>query len=38
MDRNRTLAQNLALLFGVIFLLVGILGFIEAATTRTSSR
>lgn len=33
MDRNRTLAQNLALLFGVIFLLVGILGFIPGITT-----
>jgi hypothetical protein len=33
MDRNRTLAQNLALLFGVVFLLVGILGFIPGITT-----
>jgi hypothetical protein len=33
MDRDRTLAQNLALLFGVVFLLVGILGFIPGITT-----
>lgn len=33
MDRNRTLAQNLALLFGVVFLVVGILGFIPGITT-----
>jgi hypothetical protein len=30
---NRTLAQNLALLFGVVFLVVGILGFIPGITT-----
>jgi hypothetical protein len=33
MDRDRTLAQNLALLFGVVFLVVGILGFIPGITT-----
>jgi hypothetical protein len=33
MDPNRTLAQNLALLFGIVFLLVGILGFIPGITT-----
>jgi Domain of unknown function (DUF4383) len=33
MDRNRTLAQNLALLLGVVFLVVGILGFIPGITT-----
>jgi uncharacterized protein DUF4383 len=33
MDPNRTLAQTLALLFGVVFLLVGILGFIPGITT-----
>ena len=33
MDPNRTLAQNLALLFGIVFLLVGILGFIPGVTT-----
>jgi hypothetical protein len=33
MDRDRTLAQNLALLFGVVFLIVGILGFIPGITT-----
>jgi Domain of unknown function (DUF4383) len=33
MDRSRTLAQNLALLFGVVFLVVGILGFIPGITT-----
>ena len=31
-DRDRTLAQTLALLFGVVFLLVGILGFIPGIT------
>ncbi len=31
-DRNRTLAQKLAFLFGVTFLLVGILGFIPGIT------
>jgi uncharacterized membrane protein YhaH (DUF805 family) len=30
---NRTLAQNLALGFGVVFLVVGILGFIPGITT-----
>jgi uncharacterized protein DUF4383 len=30
---NRTLAQNVALLFGVVFLVVGILGFIPGITT-----
>jgi hypothetical protein len=30
---NRTLAQNLALLLGVVFLVVGILGFIPGITT-----
>ena len=30
---DRTLAQTLALLFGVVFLLVGILGFIPGITT-----
>ena len=30
---NRTLAQNIALLFGVVFLVVGILGFIPGITT-----
>jgi hypothetical protein len=30
---QRTLAQNLALLFGVVFLVVGILGFIPGITT-----
>jgi Domain of unknown function (DUF4383) len=33
MDPNRTLAQNLALLFGIVFLAVGILGFIPGITT-----
>jgi hypothetical protein len=33
MNLNRTLAQNLALLFGVVFLVVGILGFIPGITT-----
>jgi hypothetical protein len=32
MNGNRTLAQTLALLFGVVFLLVGILGFIPGIT------
>ena len=30
--RNRTLAQTLALVFGIVFLLVGILGFIPGIT------
>jgi len=30
---NRTLAQNLALGFGIVFLVVGILGFIPGITT-----
>jgi uncharacterized protein DUF4383 len=30
---NRTLAQNLALGFGIVFLVVGILGFIPVITT-----
>jgi hypothetical protein len=33
---NRTLAQNLALGFGVVFLVVGILGFIPGITTNYS--
>ena len=33
MRGDRTLAQTLALLFGVVFLLVGILGFIPGITT-----
>ena len=33
MDRDRTLAQNIALLFGIVFLVVGILGFIPGITT-----
>ncbi len=33
MDRDRTLAQKLALLFGATFLLVGILGFIPGITS-----
>jgi hypothetical protein len=33
---NRTLAQNLALGFGFVFLLVGILGFIPGITTNYS--
>ena len=32
-DRDRTLAQTLALVFGATFLLVGILGFIPGITT-----
>jgi hypothetical protein len=32
MDRYRTLAQKLAFLFGVVFVLVGILGFIPGIT------
>jgi uncharacterized protein YneF (UPF0154 family) len=32
MDRYDTLAQKLALIFGVVFLLVGILGFIPGIT------
>ncbi len=32
MDRYRTLAQKLAFVFGVVFLLVGILGFIPGIT------